>query len=112
MIIIMARPSVQVTVNITNQLTQKILIVHCRSKDDDLGAHAVAVGESIHWSFRDNFFGGTHFWCKLAVEDKRISFAAYEAYFEIFTKWVVCDDGVYGQPDGHPSFLEAGWRRP
>ncbi|CAI0394822.1 unnamed protein product [Linum tenue] len=110
--IIMARPSVQVLVYITNRLTEKILIVHCRSRDDDLGAHAVAVGATFHWSFNDNFFGKTLFWCKLAVEDKRISFVAYEAHVETFGQWVVRDDGVHGTPFRRPTFLKAGWRRP
>ncbi|CAI0394813.1 unnamed protein product [Linum tenue] len=74
--IIMARPSVQVSVYITNLLTKKILIVHCRSKDDDLGAHALAVGSNIHWSFGPSFVGRTLFWCKLVVQDRRISFVA------------------------------------
>ncbi|CAI0394833.1 unnamed protein product [Linum tenue] len=108
--IMMARPSVQVTVNITNHLTEKILIVHCRSKDDDLGAHAVAVGASFHWSFGLEFFGGTRFSCKLAVEDKRISFVAYEQGVDAVGDWFVLDDGVHG--NGSPYFLKAAWRRP
>ncbi|CAI0394826.1 unnamed protein product [Linum tenue] len=109
----MALPTVQVSVYITNQVTRKILIVHCRSKDDDLGAHAVAVGSSIHWSFGPNIFGArTVFWCKLAVQDKRISFVAYEQERVTYGDWVVRDDGVYARPYGHPMFLHAPWTQP
>ncbi|CAI0394808.1 unnamed protein product [Linum tenue] len=107
--IIMER-SVQGSVTITNHLTQKVLIVHCRSKDNDLGAHAVDVGATIHWSFGPNLFGGTLFWCKLAVQDKRISFVAYEQGVENRGIWFVHDDGVYGT---HTTvFLKAAWTRP
>ncbi|CAI0394453.1 unnamed protein product [Linum tenue] len=99
-------------VYITNQLSEKILIVHCQSKDDDLGGHAVAVGASFNWSFGPNLFGGTLFWCKLAVENKRISFVAYKEYYEGFGRWVVCDDGLYGTPEDRPVFLKAQWMRP
>ncbi|CAI0394844.1 unnamed protein product [Linum tenue] len=112
MIIIMARPSVQESVNITNQVTQKILIVHCRSKDDDLGAHAVAVGASIHWSFGPNLSGNTRFRCKLAVQDRRISFVAYKESIVTFRDWVVRDDGVYVKLYDSPAFLKAAWTRP
>ncbi|CAI0394812.1 unnamed protein product [Linum tenue] len=116
----MARPSVSIpsSVNITNQLSEKILIVHCQSKDTDLGAHALAVGASFHWSFGTNFFGGTLFWCKLAVENRRISFVAYKEYYDVFKvtvtygDWVVRDDGVYARPYGRPTFLVAAWTRP
>ncbi|CAL1414926.1 unnamed protein product [Linum trigynum] len=110
--VIMARPSVQDTVSITNLLSDKILIVHCRSKDDDLGDHGVAIGDSFSWSFEPNVFGGTLFWCNLAVEDKRISFKAYEEYEETFGKWFVHDDGLYGKPDRFPIFKMAAWTGP
>ncbi|CAI0427459.1 unnamed protein product [Linum tenue] len=110
--VIMPRPSVQDTVSITNLLTNKILIVHCRSKDDDLGGHAVDVGDSYRWSFQTNVFGGTLFWCNLAVQDKRISFKAYEEYEETFGMWFVHDDGLYGKPKHFPIFKMAAWKRP
>ncbi|CAI0394821.1 unnamed protein product [Linum tenue] len=109
--IIVARPTVQATVYITNHLTKKILIVHCRSKDDDLGVHAVAVGATIHWSFGQNLFGGTLFWCKLAVEDKRIIFVAYDqGVDDVKGDWYVRDEGVYGIHN--LTFLRAAWTRP
>ncbi|CAI0394840.1 unnamed protein product [Linum tenue] len=108
----MARPSAQASVYITNHLYKRVLIVHCRSKDDDLGAHAVAVGATIHWRFGPNMFGRTLFWCKLAVEDKRIHFVAYEKRIRSYGNWFVCDDGVYGTPNHRPAFLKAAWKRP
>ncbi|CAI0427456.1 unnamed protein product [Linum tenue] len=109
----MAHPSLQRTIHVVNTLAEKILIVHCRSKDDDLGGHAVAVNESVSWSFEPNLFWGTHFWCNLAVEDKRISLVAYDEESEYKTDyWFVCDDGVYGRDrvTGVRTY-KAAWKR-
>ncbi|CAI0427458.1 unnamed protein product [Linum tenue] len=113
-IIITARPSVQETVSIANLLSNKILIVHCRSGDgDDLGGHAVAAGGTLRWSFEPSVVGRKLFRCKLAVEDRRISFVAYEQYEEAFSgNWIVRDDGVYGNPNRLPTFLMAAWKQP
>ncbi|CAL1414928.1 unnamed protein product [Linum trigynum] len=117
MVIIMARPSIQHTVHLTNMLRHKILIVHCQSKDNDFDARALPVGESIQWSFEPNLFGGTLFWCKLAVEDKRLTFTAYEqSGFEqngAYTgHWYVGGNGVYRKGKyTNDVVFKAAWRR-
>ncbi|KAJ9182190.1 hypothetical protein P3X46_006213 [Hevea brasiliensis] len=50
-------------VHIVNNLTNNILNLHCKSKDDDLGPHALPVNTEFHFSFRVNLFGTTLFWC-------------------------------------------------
>ncbi|CAI0394851.1 unnamed protein product [Linum tenue] len=110
----MARPSIQRSVRITNRLSSKILIVHCASKDDDLGAHAVAIGATFEWSFEPKpVWGGTLFWCHLATEDKRLSFVAYEqGKLNRYSYWVVHDDGVYGEQVAITTeLLVRPWRR-
>ncbi|CAL1414917.1 unnamed protein product [Linum trigynum] len=113
-IIFMARPSIQdISVSVTNELPDKLLLVHCRSKDDDLEARAVApAGGSFEWSFEPSWLGGTLFWCSLAVEDKRLSFVAYDQG-DLYTEyWYVHEDGVYGQNrHANTTFYEAPWRR-
>ncbi|CAL1414927.1 unnamed protein product [Linum trigynum] len=112
MVMIMARPSVQHTVHVTNKLQDRILIVHCQSKNDDLNAHAVPVGESFQWSFELNAFGGTFFWCKLAVQDKRLIFTAFDHYGRYTVYWYVHDDGVYGKDKySNDVFFKAAWGR-
>ncbi|CAI0423010.1 unnamed protein product [Linum tenue] len=66
-------------INITNKLgSKKTLIVHCESVDDDLGALAVNSGDVYHWDFEDSsLFRQVVFWCRLALEDGRLSFVAY-----------------------------------
>lgn len=39
------------------------LILHCKSRDDDLGIHTVLLNQSYDWSFRMNFFETTLFSC-------------------------------------------------
>ncbi|CAL1414930.1 unnamed protein product [Linum trigynum] len=92
----MAHPSVQaLTVHVANKLSNKILIVHCRSKDDNLGAHAVEIGVEVRWSLELNFMATTLFWYyDLAVEDKRLSFEAYGTDMTYYDCFNVYDDGV------------------
>ncbi|CAI0542444.1 unnamed protein product [Linum tenue] len=107
----MAQPSIQeLTVHVANKLSNKILIVHCRSKDDDLGALVVEIGAEMSWRFEG--LGETLFWCSLAVEDKRLSFVAYYEGDMYTEYWYVHDDGVYGQTrHANATFYEAPWRR-
>ncbi|CAI0427464.1 unnamed protein product [Linum tenue] len=117
MVIIMARPSIQHKIHLTNMLRDKILIVHCQSKDNDFEARTLPVGESVQWSFEPNLFGGTLFWCKLAVEDKRLTFTAYEQsglkQSGSYTgHWYVGGDGVYGKGKyTNDVIFKASWRR-
>lgn len=39
------------------------LVVHCKSKDDDLGEHIIRHGGQYNWSFKENFWRTTLFWC-------------------------------------------------
>ncbi|CAI0542438.1 unnamed protein product [Linum tenue] len=113
----MPRPSLQHTVHVANKLRDKTLIVHCRSKDDNLEAHAVGLGESFQWSFEPNALGGTLFWCDLAVQDKRLTFAAFEQIGldqsgPYTGHWYVRGDGVYGKDKSADDvFFKAAWRR-
>ncbi|CAI0427452.1 unnamed protein product [Linum tenue] len=109
----MAQLSIQeLTVHVANKLSNKILLVHCRSKDDDLGALVVEIGAEMSWRFEVNAMGSTLFWCNLAVEDKRLSFEAYggegEPYYGYFN---VYDDGVYGKNFVTNKKLMGRWRR-
>ncbi|CAN0863566.1 S-protein homolog 3 [Linum grandiflorum] len=83
------------TLELTNKLG-KILIVHCRSADDDIHAQAIEPGSTLRWSFDINISSSTLFWCRLAVGDKRLSFDIYNSKaVGNPTRWLVNDDGVY-----------------
>ncbi|CAI0396655.1 unnamed protein product [Linum tenue] len=99
-ILFVARPTIQRTACVRNDLRDRILIVHCRSADDNLHAHLLDVKANISWSFNDNseLVRLTFFRCRLAVEDKRLSFNAYYQGTDIGgydIEWSVRDDGVY-----------------
>ncbi|CAI0394855.1 unnamed protein product [Linum tenue] len=108
------RPSCQETIQVINQLSSNILIVHCASDDDDLDAHAVAINATCAWSFRPIHIGGaTLFWCRLAVEDKRLSFVAYDQARRLasnYPDWLVRDDGLHGQRGTFREFIKT-WNR-
>nr|DAD24553.1 TPA_asm: hypothetical protein HUJ06_026017 [Nelumbo nucifera] len=56
----------QIEVTLVNILEPgKILHVHCKSRDDDLGDHYIPYSQSWYWSFYDNLFDTTLFWCKM-----------------------------------------------
>ncbi|KAL1158430.1 hypothetical protein V6Z11_A08G223800 [Gossypium hirsutum] len=66
----------------------KILLVHCKSKDDDLGIHNLIVGTEFNWKFRPRIFGGTLF---VFWEDP--SLYAKCDYGDCY--WIARDDGIY-----------------
>nr|KYP61482.1 hypothetical protein KK1_015972 [Cajanus cajan] len=55
------------------------MYLHCRSKDDDLGQHVLAVGKDQEWSFRDNIGDTTLFWCTLDAASWEFKFEIYSA---------------------------------
>lgn len=55
------------------------LIVHCKSKDDDIGVHLLHHGESFGWSFHPRvFFGQTLFFCGFTWNGKLHWFDVYD----------------------------------
>ncbi|KAL5723458.1 hypothetical protein ACHQM5_006858 [Ranunculus cassubicifolius] len=84
------------------------LTLHRKSKDDDIGNHDLAFQQDLGWSFRDNFFHTTLFWCFMQWYDPTTncwvhkSFDVYEArkwkedqYHCIDCFWSIRKDGIY-----------------
>ncbi|KAG4149842.1 hypothetical protein ERO13_D05G357766v2 [Gossypium hirsutum] len=86
-----------------NELSKdQTLLVHCKSKDDDLGIHNLTVGSEFTWKFRPRFFGGTLFWCYMAYDNLHASFKAFwddQALYNVCDWgtcfWIAKDDGIY-----------------
>uniref|UniRef100_A0A2C9UV39 S-protein homolog n=1 Tax=Manihot esculenta TaxID=3983 RepID=A0A2C9UV39_MANES len=81
---------------VINELGEgRCIIVHCQSKDDDLGYINLDNGSEFQWSFNINFWGTTLFFCDLQWKDSfAIHFNAFDAnkdYNKCVTecKWLI-----------------------
>ncbi|CAK7339001.1 unnamed protein product [Dovyalis caffra] len=74
-------------VHVINGLSSSnVLKVHCQSKDDDLGEHALAASAETSWTFRMNILGTTLFWCGM-------NWASGHGSFKVFWR----DDDILGR---------------
>ncbi|XP_022954425.1 S-protein homolog 74-like [Cucurbita moschata] len=53
-------------VDIVNDLKDSTLVVHCKSKDDDLGEHVIKAGDKYFWKFHENVLQTTLYWCNFS----------------------------------------------
>ncbi|KAJ8440684.1 hypothetical protein Cgig2_005116 [Carnegiea gigantea] len=69
-----------VHVKITNRLSQKKrLLVHCKSKNDDLGEHWLRTGESYEFKFGESFMWTSLFFCGYTFDGQKHLEDAYDA---------------------------------
>ncbi|PON69213.1 Self-incompatibility protein [Parasponia andersonii] len=75
----------KVHVRVVNQLGNgQSMILHCRSRDDDLGNVVLEDGKEMEWSFSVNFLGTTLFYCDVrwglssSTSSNWYSFDAYD----------------------------------
>ncbi|CAN1143002.1 hypothetical protein LINPERHAP2_LOCUS13389 [Linum perenne] len=94
------------SMTIRNEASMKV-IVHCQSKDDDIGAKLVPLQSEFSWKFWINI--QTLFWCDITLQDKRIHFDAINAggYYCTY-HWLVNDTGVHDNEPG----CGPGWHIP
>ena len=59
-------------VTILNDLNST-LVVHCKSKDNDLGEHVIVSGDKWFWNFKENIWQTTLFWCNFRSNDGQTS---------------------------------------
>lgn len=57
------------------------ILVHCQSKDSDLGAYPVAPGGNYSWSFSPNIFGLTLYTCEFAWKTFTQKFQAWKGSY-------------------------------
>ena len=94
-------------IHIVNGLSKgQMLLVHCKSKDNDLGEHNLTAASEFNWSFRVNLWDSTLFWCFLRKPNgQHKSFEAfwvekesiwlYYRCLESNCTWTAKDDGIY-----------------
>ncbi|CAL5413684.1 unnamed protein product [Camellia sinensis] len=66
-------------VHITSEVpdTPGPLTIHCKSRDNDLGEQLMNNGQDFHWSFKENLFGTTLFFCGFGWNGKIQSFDVF-----------------------------------
>ncbi|KAG8485322.1 hypothetical protein CXB51_021454 [Gossypium anomalum] len=87
----------------------RMLFVHCKSKDNDLGGRNLDVGTNFTWSFQQHIFRRTLFWCYASKDDNDYDGGGAHASFKVFWQdvllfhkcswkdciWIAKDDGIY-----------------
>ncbi|KDP40968.1 hypothetical protein JCGZ_24967 [Jatropha curcas] len=98
--------------HIVNRLgNNKILLAHCKSKDNDLGVQNITAGSELSWKFRENIMWSTLYWCYLAPDKySHVSLDVFNFAGHIIPKcdnhgsvwrysydcvWFAQDNGVY-----------------
>ncbi|KAL8268028.1 hypothetical protein R6Q59_001826 [Mikania micrantha] len=67
-------------VNIKSDIINEDVILHCKSKDDDLGSHVLrSPNVEYQWSFCQSFGGSTLFYCHFVWKN-------FERTFDVFNK--------------------------
>ncbi|KAJ4965102.1 hypothetical protein NE237_016951 [Protea cynaroides] len=105
-------------VRITNELAEGLtLTIHCKSKDNDLGVHQLAYNTYFEWSFHENIWGTTLFFCNIQWLHGNADFDAYDAKRSDFAcddcKWFATTDALYFVDSGTgESVLYYAWPPP
>lgn len=99
-------------VYIMDGIPQGTLRVHCASKDDDLGYHDLSNGQEFMWTFSDNIWGTTLFFCHFWWGDKDKSFDVYNFQdFYVNNYWLAKPDGFYYANEGGAPFPSDKWTK-
>ncbi|KAK4349442.1 hypothetical protein RND71_032197 [Anisodus tanguticus] len=91
-----------------------LLKVHGQSKDDDLRVRTLKVGDKFDFSFHENFWGTTHFYCNFVwgpklndidVWKKHKSLCKYPKRFkeDVYCTWLMKDSGIFLARNRNPS---------
>jgi len=89
----------KITVEITNRLNMKVLGLHCKDKDHDLGFIALDVGQTYRFRFYPNyFFARTLYFCHFQWIGELHYFDIYverrdEYCFHNRCSWVIVENG-------------------
>lgn len=106
-------------IHVINGLSTGDLYAHCKSKDTDIGEHNIVRGAEIQWSFRDNVWGRTLFWCFLRKpngdsvsmevfwHESKHFWLHYRCTKDGTCFWTAKDDGVYlrNLPEGYEELI-------
>ncbi|CAA0825346.1 Plant self-incompatibility protein S1 family [Striga hermonthica] len=91
----------KVTVHVANLLSvNEPFLLHCRSKDDDLGIKTMDQNQEFRWTFCTNIWYSTKFWCTFQWGLKHQVIIAYEEAKREYCNdnhcyWSARDDRIY-----------------
>ena len=100
-------------VNILNEMTKDSLFIRCKSKDDDLGAQNLGVKQQFSWSFKENLWQTTLYWCYMHNAKSHASFNVYwperSGWLAFRCQlrnciWSARDDGIYLKTNTHNTY--------
>ncbi|CAN1128244.1 S-protein homolog 74 [Linum perenne] len=106
-------------IHVLNELTtDKVLHIHCHSRETDMGTNDVAVGSEYTWRFRPGPIGRPRWTCDATTDDKRS--VTFDSYWEDVaqprreymgnTYWVAQEEGIYLRPiQGTRDQIHATW---
>lgn len=95
------------------------LIIHCKSKNDDLGIHYLMVGDVFQFHFKINIWYTTLFWCHMTWGAKDTTIDVFRTgtikestlcQDSLKCSWYVKEDGFYFLGDDPPKTKKYGWR--
>ncbi|XP_022895219.1 S-protein homolog 2-like [Olea europaea var. sylvestris] len=95
---------------------QSLLMLHCASKDDDLGNHTLTYSREFDWEFCDSLFGNTLFFCTLGWGSKKQSFDVFNSKWGKrecdggASFWLAKSDGIYFQNLNEQAFKKYDWQ--
>lgn len=83
----------------------KSFVVHCKSKEDDLGPHVIGPGKSYWFKFKNNVWITTLFFCGVTWEGGRAMFDIYKARRDQprcarFCSWQAREAFIFGFQEG------------
>ncbi|GAV92724.1 Self-incomp_S1 domain-containing protein, partial [Cephalotus follicularis] len=89
-------------VRVTNKMASNV-VIHCKSKNNDLRIHVISPGNSYGWGFRVNLWQTTLFFCGFYTKNGGGVYDIFKANRDInrcptnnTCIWDVKDDGVHG----------------
>lgn len=86
-------------VRVTNNLgVAKDLVLHCQSKNDDLGVHTIPFKGNYEFGFRPGFWGTTQFFCSMSWPSQ---FHYFDIYIENRDR-PLCNTCLWDITEQHP----------
>lgn len=92
-------------VQIQNLIPDSNILVHCKSKNDDLGDHQLSYNDDFHWKFCEATFHNTLYFCHFSWDSQEQVFDVFnETMYDLCNlknghinpwNWSAMTDGIY-----------------